>query len=117
LLKDQQDSLYTQIGSLIKAQRIKLSISQDDLAKDLGFVSRISIAHIENGKQKIQLHTLLEICELFKVPVTTLLPPIDSLKQQISAQIVKKIDREATESEAEKIKGFYRYSKNSLHKK
>jgi len=116
LTKKEQDTLYQQLGELIKEQRNKVGVSQEDLAKYLGFSSRISIVNIENGKQKVQLHTLLDICELINIPVSSIIPSLETIKttkigKEVEPSIKKDIGKEISDtSSVEKIKGFYRLS-------
>lgn len=115
LSKEEQNDFYKQLGIQIKNSRNKLKVSQEDLAKQLGFVSRISIVQIESGKQKVQLHTLLEISEFLKIPLLDLLPPLDFLKKGISSALSKKISKEVSKEildpiTVEKIRSFIRLS-------
>jgi transcriptional regulator with XRE-family HTH domain len=47
-------------------------MNQDTLASAAG-VTRASLANIESGRQRVQLHTLLRIAETFGLPVATFL--------------------------------------------
>jgi transcriptional regulator with XRE-family HTH domain len=76
--KDDLGAYYQQVGQLIKSRREKAKKSQLQLSKYLGFESRISVANIESGKQKIHVHTLAYIAHYLKMPITELLPPTES---------------------------------------
>lgn len=121
LTKTEQQEFYKIAGNLIRIARNRVKISQEELAHQLGFVSRISVVNIESGKQKILLHTLLEISELLNVPLHDLLPSVESVKQGISAKFAKKISKEFSKEISddpltiEKIKSFIRLS-SSKHK-
>jgi transcriptional regulator with XRE-family HTH domain len=115
LSKKQQDIFYQTLGKAIKNARNKEDIKQETLSKYLGFVSRISIANIESGKQKIQLHTLVEISNILKVSLVELLPQIEDMKKDINPKFVKKINisKEIPDEDSEtkeKIKNFIRFS-------
>ncbi len=111
LAKQEQDTFYNQVGVTIKSSRIKAGVKQEELSKHLGFVSRISIANIEAGKQKVQLHTLVEIAEYLKVPMATLIPSIEKFRKDVDPVMIKKIQKEILDAPTvEKIKGFIRYS-------
>ncbi len=95
-LKIDTDSYYAEIGQLIKGKREKARKSQEQLAKYLGFESRISIANIETGRQKIHVHTLAEIASYLKVPIEELLPPLDIHKKEstINPELAKNLNKE-----------------------
>lgn len=65
--------MYEQVGKRVHAARARLGISQEALAK-LVFLTRTSITNIERGRQRMMLHTLLELASALRVPVTSLLP-------------------------------------------
>lgn len=116
LSKQEQDAFYKKVGLLIKAQRQKAAMSQEDLSKKLGFVSRISVANIESGKQKIQLHTLIEISDFLKLPVNDFIPPIEAVRKNVNPKLLKKIGKEVNRKvirdsiSEEKLTAFVRFS-------
>ncbi|MBC7382942.1 MAG: helix-turn-helix transcriptional regulator [Bacteroidia bacterium] len=91
LSKEQQDIFYKKLGDNIKATRGDKFV-QDELANRTG-LSRISIVNIEQGKQKVQLHTLVEIAALLKVQLSEIIPPLDDLKV-IDSKVEKIIQKE-----------------------
>ena len=111
MLPEKEIELYRVVAEFIKATRIKLGISQDELALKLGFSSRISITNIENGKQRIQLHTLAEIAEIFNEPISKFFPSMQALDKTISSQLSKNIKKEIfDETTIERIKDFIHFS-------
>ena len=112
LSKEEIDGFYRRMGESIKAARINLDISQEELSKYLGFASRISIVNIETGKQKVQLHTLLEIAHYLKIPIQELVPSYESTKKDINAKLLKTLSKEASKEISndletlEKLKDF-----------
>jgi transcriptional regulator with XRE-family HTH domain len=68
-----RDALYRHVGGRIRAARGK-ELSQDALALAVG-LTRSSISNIEKGRQKLLLHTLVDIANALKVEAATLLPP------------------------------------------
>lgn len=112
LLKDEQDKFYRRIGESIKVARTNSGLNQEELSKHLGFVSRISIANIESGKQKVQLHTLFEIAHFLEVSILDLIPTYETIKKDISAGLLKRLNKEVSKevegnSESqEKIRNF-----------
>lgn len=98
------DSYYREIGQLIKSFREKQKKSQAQLATFLGFESRISIANIESGKQKVQVHTLAMIAKYLKIEIESILPPIEErLKNPIiNPELTKNIKKEGLTESATK---------------
>ncbi len=112
LKKFDKESFYRRVGSLIKAHRIQASVSQEELSKHLDFESRISIANIESGKQKIQLHTIVKLANFLKTPLAELIPNINLEEKTVNPKLLKKIEKEVIDDpkSAEKITAFIRYS-------
>ena len=113
--KEEQATFYKVLGDRIKKLRKKLNISQDELAKELGFVSRISIVQIESGKQKISLHTLIELSDILNTTLSGLLPPLTKSKKTISSNLVKQLSKELAKETSdpithEKLESFIRLS-------
>ncbi len=52
--------VYRMIGFRIALEREKINMTQEILAKKIG-LDRTSIVNIENGRQRIMLHTVEEI--------------------------------------------------------
>ena len=65
--------LYKFVGKRIRAVREKRKVSQERLAKQIG-LTRTSVTNIEGGRQKLLLHTLVEIAKQLHVPTVDLLP-------------------------------------------
>lgn len=61
----------TEIGKLMKKQRLKLDIKVKDIAKEIG-VAESSYREWENGR-KIQGEPYLKIAEILQIPVAQLL--------------------------------------------
>jgi DNA-binding XRE family transcriptional regulator len=68
--RKQEDAVYLIVGSAIRRHRQQAGISQPELAEKLG-LNRSSISNIEAGRQRLMLHTLCEIADIFAVPVAT----------------------------------------------
>lgn len=66
-------AIYSEMGSLIRAERKKLGITQEELGERVG-LKRTSITNIERGTQKIQVHILYAIAEALGVSASSLLP-------------------------------------------
>lgn len=71
---DEHDAFYADVGRRIRQARIKIGLTQEALAS-LVNLTRTSIVNIEKGRQKILLHTLVEIATALQTPSVELLPP------------------------------------------
>jgi transcriptional regulator with XRE-family HTH domain len=68
------DPFYEQIGLRIKTSRENWGWAQKELAGKLA-ISRGSLANIETGRQKIQVHQLYNFAAALKLKPSDLLPP------------------------------------------
>lgn len=93
LSKDEQILFYQKLGEAIKTARKTANCKQETLANHMG-LTRISLVHIEQGKQKVQLHVLLEIAECLKVSLADLMPSLESVKGPLNAKLEKNIKRQ-----------------------
>jgi transcriptional regulator with XRE-family HTH domain len=66
------NEIYKRVGEKIRAARGK-NLSQEALASAIG-MTRSSISNIEKGRQKLLLHTLLDISDALQVQPASLLP-------------------------------------------
>ncbi len=123
LTEDVQNAIYEELGKRIRAARVKANVKQETLADYLN-LSRISISNFETGKQKIQLHTLLDMTKYLSLDVSELLSQLLSLlTDKISNSQEKKIQNYLGSSlvpkkdikDKENVKGFMSFvkSKNS----
>lgn len=67
------DNIYIEIGKKIRDVRERKHISQEDLAKKVG-LTRTSITNIEKGRQKLLVHTLINIAQELSMDAKALLP-------------------------------------------
>ena len=113
LNSDTQKAVYKRLGEIIKEFRLKKEVKQDLLADFTG-LSRISIVNIEQGTQKVQIHTLLEIAKYLQIPVAEFLDPLyDFLSTEIDSKLEKRIDKERDKGNTEdlnKIKEFISFT-------
>lgn len=86
-LSDEQ--IYSIIGMKIKETRIRLGMTQTELAKRINMV-RTSLTNIESGKQKLAIHMLYKIAGVLKVPVTDLLPEVEGEELDIMVLLNQK---------------------------
>lgn len=75
--------LYNLIGESIKRQRVKVDLTQTQLAETVG-VLRTSIANIEAGRQRLPLHLLYRLCMELGVEVADILPSNAVISQPTS---------------------------------
>lgn len=64
---------YQEIGNRIARARKKTKLSQHDLAVRIG-LKRTSVTNIEKGRQKVMVHTLVEVARHLNISPTELLP-------------------------------------------
>jgi transcriptional regulator with XRE-family HTH domain len=70
---DSQDFFYKTLGDAIRRAREQRGISQSALAATIG-LGRTSITNIEQGRQKLLLHTAYDIALALHVTLADLLP-------------------------------------------
>lgn len=81
---EHKSKLYDLIGSRIKAKRIKLNMSEEELAKKLSITAK-DVQNIENGKQKFTIDFLAQMSDILDINKVYLLTGIDDdvLKEDI----------------------------------
>ena len=70
-----------EIGELIKNKRIELGLSQDQLAKLMGFKNRTSIFKIEKGIASITIEQLQEFSKTLNFEISEIFEKNDSKKE------------------------------------
>lgn len=56
------ERVYRVLGERIRNERLKQNITQDELASRVG-LTRTSITNVEKGRQRLLVHTLLQIAD------------------------------------------------------
>lgn len=69
--------VYGHVGHAISKYRTAAGLSQAALANAIG-LTRTSISNIEQGRQKMLVHTLVDIAASLSVPVESLLPTAEA---------------------------------------
>jgi transcriptional regulator with XRE-family HTH domain len=69
------DDFYEQFGQRVRQARTEQRLNQEALAHRVG-LERSSISNIEKGRQRVQLHMLLEFATALDVPPGDLLPEV-----------------------------------------
>lgn len=87
LISSDIDKFYNHIGKNIKTIRNSKNLRQEDLANMVG-LSRTSIVNIEKGRQKLLLHTLVDIANALSTDIMSILSPA---KGEPFAKILSKL--------------------------
>ena len=64
---------YRQFGQLMRRARKDADLSQEEVADAIG-LTRTSISNIENGRQKVLLHTYGKLLQILKLELAPLIP-------------------------------------------
>ena len=80
---------YPRLGDMIQRARKQRKMSQDGLASAIR-LKRTSISNIEKGRQKLLVHTLVEIADVLNVDAAALLPPRTPAVAQIPSEELEK---------------------------
>ena len=75
-----EDELIETIGQRIRRIRIAKGLTQDDLAKLVGYSNRSTINKIESGAHNIDHEKILKIAYMLKVPAGYLLTGEKNIK-------------------------------------
>jgi len=67
------EDVYARFGRELRRVRRQKKMTQDDLATKVN-LGRTSIVNIESGRQRVHLHTFLEIADALQVNAAELLP-------------------------------------------
>lgn len=99
------EAFYKQLGRRIQGFRLRQGITQEDLGRRLNPpVKRASIANVESGKQRLLLHTFVQIAEIFDCEMRDLLPAEsgrvhkEAIATELTSELVKlKMPRRAVQ--------------------
>jgi len=106
------EPFYADVGRRIRDQRNKAGFTQEQLGRLLSPpTTRVSVANIKGGNQRILAHTLVQLATALNVQVTDILPQrpepsIANNNAQITEELVTKlgISVSAAKKLAEKAK-------------
>ena len=73
---DFEKRIYRVVGKRIRQARIKANMTQEMLSKKVG-LGRTSITNIEDGQQKIRLHTLFAIAKALDLTTQELIEDVE----------------------------------------
>src|SRR5256885_1004744 len=87
--------IYFAIGRKLRSARESAQLTQDQLAQRVG-LTRTSITNIEQGRQKIQLHTLYAIAHALDASMDLLLPTAQpTVTESVHEELRQKLPRAA----------------------
>lgn len=107
---------YYAIGKRIKAERLKLSITQQTLA-EWAELTPSNISHIERGKTKLSLSALVNIANALSVTTDELLCDNLSKGKVIFQDEIQKITDEMSENEVRVAADILKTLKYSLRQR
>lgn len=117
LNKTDQDIFYKRLGELIRSARKRASLNQQDVATFLD-LKRTSVVNIEQGTQRIQIHSLIELAIMLKIDPAELLAKLYVLidksatseaERKVITKVVAKLDDK--EQNAEILENFLKFTK------
>lgn len=96
--------LYETIGKNIRAIRKSRKQTQEDLGKALG-LSKAAIVTYESGSRRINLESILNVCNIYGVSVNDIIPTEDSpIGEDLTAEMKFLEDLKALHFNAEEQK-------------
>jgi transcriptional regulator with XRE-family HTH domain len=63
----EKDIILIKFGKHIKAMRVKLGLSQDDVVLNSSRITKGTVSDIENGKRNLSFTTLIDLAKGLKV--------------------------------------------------
>jgi transcriptional regulator with XRE-family HTH domain len=106
------EPFYSDVGRRIRGERIKIGMTQEQLGRLLSPpTSRVSVANIEHGNQRILSHTLVQLAAALNVEVADILPQktvpsVQNNNYELTEELVSKlgISKRTAKKLAEKTK-------------
>lgn len=103
-----EEQLYRQIGRRIRSAREQSGMSQDELARRMGYTSSATISHFETGLRKVSLADLHRLSEILGVPIEYLL----SIEDTPTMQRFRLRAQEVRPSVREEVATFLAFAEN-----
>ena len=100
--------IYRVFGRRLRQLRRDQRLPQDSLATPSG-LTRASIANIEGGRQRVQLHQIVQLADALKVEVSALIPK--------ASELAGDQDSEIRSSEGEYLKRLKKLATSSRRRK
>ncbi len=80
-------SFYIELGQNVRMKREQIGLTQEALASQVA-LTRTSITNIEKGRQKLLLHTFVDLAHALNIEPSLLLPAITSgSKERFDAKL------------------------------
>jgi transcriptional regulator with XRE-family HTH domain len=92
------EPFYGSLGKLVRERRNQLGMTQEQLGSQLNPpTTRVSIANLESGKQRILAHTLVQLATVLKLTVGELMPaesetPVADQGPDIAGELIAKLN-------------------------
>jgi len=90
-----EERLYAGLGQRIRSFREGKNgagrMTQAELAQLVG-LERTSITNIEKGTQKVPLHVLYRMCEIFKIDISAALPSVEEVLEDSQDEWLPVVD-------------------------
>lgn len=99
---------YTDFGHRVRTLRRKLSLTQEELAEQVG-ISASFMGHIERGTRIASLETLVALCNTLKVSPQMLL--VASLEDDLTTHMPPELSAE----ERSKLSAFLRMAQDTIN--
>jgi transcriptional regulator with XRE-family HTH domain len=80
------ETIYARFGRELRRVRRAKRMTQDELAQRVN-LGRTSIVNIESGRQRVHLHTFVELADALDVSPTDLLPEEPESVPEIASQV------------------------------
>jgi transcriptional regulator with XRE-family HTH domain len=88
-VKPADDIFYRELGRRIRTFRTQQGLTQAGLGLRLDPpVTRAAIANVENGKQRVLAHTLVQFAQILRVEIHGLVPTLSSPRSASAQQQV-----------------------------
>lgn len=85
-----------EIGEIIRNYRIKADLTQQELAKHLGYKIPQFISLIENGHSKVPLNIIAELVSVLKIPENVVLESlVSAYEREAQRHLSKKVKKRA----------------------
>jgi transcriptional regulator with XRE-family HTH domain len=92
------NNFYKEMGSLIKAERLKCGVSQELLGNQLN-LTRASVINLEKGRHRPSIYQLILIAEALQTDYTKLVPVINPRIKKTKKEILNDLDNAITDQD------------------
>lgn len=86
------EQIYREFGRIFKTRRKEARLTQDEVASKVGLV-RTSITNIEQGRQHVSLHLLIQLADAIGVRPQELLP--ENMVQPLNVELERNLEKMA----------------------